>query len=189
MNTRIMAVAFVVAVFLFLSPSWVSASDHCAADLNGDGVVGPADLAMLLGSWGPCEVCGDGVVEGPEECDPPDGVNCDENCQIILGDCCFPHDTPGCEDPTCASEVCEIDPICCNETYYWDTTCAVGAANLCPECFGLDCCFEHSSIFGIGCTDEICNAIVCDIRPTCCSGLWDSFCVALADLFCEQCIP
>lgn len=37
------------------------------ADLDGDGVVGAADLAMLLGSWGSCEGCpadldGDGVV-------------------------------------------------------------------------------------------------------------------------------
>ncbi len=39
------------------------------ADLNGDGVVGPFDLAILLGSWGVCDCCvadlnGDGVV-GP----------------------------------------------------------------------------------------------------------------------------
>ena len=27
----------------------------CAADFNGDGVVGAFDLAILLGSWGPCE--------------------------------------------------------------------------------------------------------------------------------------
>ncbi len=39
----------------------------CAEDLDGDGVVGASDLAVLLGSWGPCEGCpadfnGDGVV-------------------------------------------------------------------------------------------------------------------------------
>ena len=28
-------------------------------DLDGDGSVGPADLAILLGSWGPCGDCGD----------------------------------------------------------------------------------------------------------------------------------
>ncbi len=41
----------------------------CPADLDGDGAVGAADLAELLGSWGPCEGCpadldGDGAV-GP----------------------------------------------------------------------------------------------------------------------------
>jgi hypothetical protein len=27
------------------------------ADLTGDGVVGPADLAQLLATWGPCSGC------------------------------------------------------------------------------------------------------------------------------------
>ena len=26
----------------------------CPADLNGDGIVNAADLAILLGNWGPC---------------------------------------------------------------------------------------------------------------------------------------
>ena len=33
--------------------SWGSCGG-CVADLNGDGVVGPVDLAVLLGAWGPC---------------------------------------------------------------------------------------------------------------------------------------
>jgi len=40
-------------------------------DLNGDGFVNGADLAILLGSWGPCAGCpadinGDGVVDGAD---------------------------------------------------------------------------------------------------------------------------
>jgi hypothetical protein len=40
-------------------------------DLNGDGTVGPADLAILLGSWGPCDGCpadldGDGIVDAAD---------------------------------------------------------------------------------------------------------------------------
>ena len=43
----------------------------CSADLDGDGVVGPGDLAELLGAWGPCEACpadfdGNGLV-GPDD--------------------------------------------------------------------------------------------------------------------------
>ena len=39
----------------------------CPPDLDGDGSVGPFDLAMLLGDWGPCPSCpadldGDGTV-------------------------------------------------------------------------------------------------------------------------------
>jgi hypothetical protein len=39
------------------------------ADLDGDGAVGPADLALLLGAWGtpgPGDLSGDGVV-GPAD--------------------------------------------------------------------------------------------------------------------------
>ncbi len=32
-------------------------ADCCPADLDGDGAVGAADLAELLGNWGPCEGC------------------------------------------------------------------------------------------------------------------------------------
>ncbi len=39
----------------------------CAPDFNSDGVVNSADLALLLGNWGPCDCCaadldGDGNV-------------------------------------------------------------------------------------------------------------------------------
>lgn len=43
----------------------------CVADLNGDGAVNGADLAQLLGAWGPCTGCGadltrDGQVAGDD---------------------------------------------------------------------------------------------------------------------------
>lgn len=58
-------------------PEWVAClfMDECEAecpqDLDGDGVVGPADLAQVLGSWGPCEGCpidfnGDKVVNAAD---------------------------------------------------------------------------------------------------------------------------
>lgn len=47
----------------------VAVIPNCPADLNGDGTVGPVDLATLLGNWGPCDDCpmdfnDDGVI-GP----------------------------------------------------------------------------------------------------------------------------
>ncbi len=43
----------------------------CPWDLDGDGIVGPADLAQVLGAWGPCEGCptdfnGDGMVNAAD---------------------------------------------------------------------------------------------------------------------------
>jgi len=43
----------------------------CTGDTNGDGTVDGADLAIVLGSWGPCAGCiadinGDGVVDGAD---------------------------------------------------------------------------------------------------------------------------
>jgi hypothetical protein len=32
--------------------------------------------------------CGDGIVDGGEECDPPDGLTCDGNCQFLPGNDC-----------------------------------------------------------------------------------------------------
>jgi len=44
---------------------------ECIADLDGDGTVGAADLAILLGTWGPCAGCpadfnGDGIINAPD---------------------------------------------------------------------------------------------------------------------------
>lgn len=47
-------------------------STPCPADLNGDGVVNGADLAAMLGAWGPCsgscpaDITGDGTVGGAD---------------------------------------------------------------------------------------------------------------------------
>ena len=51
----------------FAVGTFFCAGADCPADLDGDGAVGPADLAELLGAWGPCEACpadfdGDGLV-------------------------------------------------------------------------------------------------------------------------------
>ncbi len=180
MKTRIMAVA--LGVLLFLAPSRVGAFGHCDADLNGDGEIGPADLAMLLASWGPCPFCGDGNVDPGEDCDPPDGKTCDENCLFIPTNCCSPHLFSGCEEPICESLVCDLDPFCCDTE--WDFICATAAAELCPVCFGIDCCFSHVST---GCTDPVCEALVCAFFPSCCKVAWNASCADLAADLCERC--
>ena len=39
--------------------------------------------AEAAGDSGGTPACGDGVVQGREVCDPPDGVSCDSTCQYI----------------------------------------------------------------------------------------------------------
>ena len=47
------------------------AGPECPADLDGDGAVGPGDLAALLGTWGPCEDC-PADIDGDGNVGPPD---------------------------------------------------------------------------------------------------------------------
>lgn len=60
--------------FIFNQQAWVATipgAASCTGDLDGDGEVGPSDLATLLGAWGKCGGCpsdldGDGAV-GPSD--------------------------------------------------------------------------------------------------------------------------
>lgn len=53
---------------------------------------------------------------------------CGDPCENPM-DCLLPHESPGCNDPTCCSLVCETSPYCCQ--WHWDSTCSKLAANLC----------------------------------------------------------
>ncbi len=49
-------------------------------------------------------------------------------------DCCFPHTVTGCDDATCETTVCTLQPTCCDPGG-WDTSCAflanLGCAGIC----------------------------------------------------------
>ena len=55
---------------------------ECPADFDGDGAVTAADLAMLLGSWGPCPGC-------PADFDDDGSVGAADLAQLLgaWGDC------------------------------------------------------------------------------------------------------
>ena len=48
--------------------------------------------------------------------------------------CCEDNGTPGCDDETCQTIVCDVDPFCCEQT--WDDICAGIAIELCGDLCG-----------------------------------------------------
>ncbi|MFH1531886.1 MAG: Ig-like domain-containing protein, partial [Pseudomonadota bacterium] len=92
---------------------------------------------------GTCEVaveCGDGICMGPQEtC-----KDCFADCgPCFEGDCCEPHDWPGCEDPDILECVWDSEPACYAGD--WAGLCvaaAVGCGLDCvcqPDCDGKEC--------------------------------------------------
>ncbi len=97
----------------------------CPWDFDGDGVVGPSDLASLLAAWnspfGPAELAALLAAWGP--CDP---------CGPGAGPCNAPNGSPGCQDVECCQLVCSMDPFCCDVV--WDQLCADQALDVCFPC-------------------------------------------------------
>ncbi|MFO0874225.1 MAG: hypothetical protein U0575_09675 [Phycisphaerales bacterium] len=57
-------------------------------------------------------------------------------CPICMGagDCCIAHNGPGCNDPSCQTVVCFVNPACCD--LQWDQFCANLASQMCDACPG-----------------------------------------------------
>ena len=68
-----------------------------------------------------CVMTADGACQA--DCEP-DGP---------MSDCCWPHDSVGCDDAGVQTCVCDADPFCCDNS--WDALCADAAAEECDaEC-------------------------------------------------------
>ena len=107
-------------------------------------------------------------------------------CGAAPGDCCLPHDAPGCDDPPCEAAVCGADPFCCESS--WDGLCAEAALELCGDLCGpapSDCCVAPSEL--PGCIDPACAATVCAVDLFCCDVSWDPTCVGEANELCALC--
>ena len=83
----------------------------------------------------------------------------------------------GCIDITCANDVCQFIPSCCEQV--WDQQCVDMADQRCSGCqVNLqDCRMPHE--LG-GCGDSTCCGTVCAIDPYCCEVAWDGACVIYA---------
>ena len=110
-------------------------------------------------------------------CQPRDNWECP-----CAGSCFEAHsETAGCEDETCCSGVCNIDALCCTQS--WDQGCATIARAVCcgdpgcgDPCAG-DCLKPHTTP---NCEDPACCEAVCRFEPYCCEVRWDSSCVLAA---------
>ncbi|MCH7704871.1 MAG: hypothetical protein IIB61_07150, partial [Planctomycetes bacterium] len=142
-------------------------------------------------------VCGNGIVEEGEECDPPDGVTCDDSCQTIEpgcgdgGDCCIGNGSPGCDNGECCDCICGLDASCCDIS--WDESCGDNALKFCTVCGGTppaecdgavvcgegDCC-DPDGTGTPGCTDQDCCDCICSNDTFCCEAAWDKFCAGAA---------
>ncbi len=104
------------------------------------------------------------------------------------GDCCVIHASPYCNDSTCCSAVCGLDPYCCETS--WDLSCTQ-LALVNPSCAAQNCaCGQPTagSCFAIhatpGCSDAFCCQLVCQRDPYCCAVNWDRSCRSLANDTC-----
>ena len=108
--------------------------------------------------------CGNGQIDPGEDCDPPDGVFCDDNCQAI--DNCSPD--PCNQGNVCSPEVCSADannqPICTP-----DPGSAAGNACSPPSggtCDGqgncVACTVDSDCEDNNACTDNACVSGACE---------------------------
>lgn len=132
----------------------------------GDTCVTTQAINCVDGPFFPGQDCNAGFV-----C-PPDSL-----------DCCVAHGTPGCQDFSCQSCVCNLDPFCCDVA--WDGIC-VGEAQVdcnppcvCPIpgvcCLGDQCLDSNSlecgAFGGEFFAGQSCISFICPATPgACCSG-------------------
>ena len=146
----------------------------CPADLDGDGVVGGADLGLLFVAWsgsGPADLDGDGVVGGadlgllfvqwgdcpagcgPASCDDEDECTFD-GCHPVTGACTHVR-IPGCVSDPCFGVVCDDGDDCTTD-----------------ECDPSTGQCVHVPI--PGCEPDPCEGVECDDGDPCTKDTCDS---------------
>jgi hypothetical protein len=110
-------------------------------------------------------VCGNGIVEQGETCDPPDGTSCDPTCHTIqaavcgnsvveAGEGCDPPDYLAC-DASCQPITCEPPPTTCgNGTVDVGETCEPPGVGACGrDCQAAPCAGPHLGEIDVACVD------------------------------------
>jgi hypothetical protein len=100
---------------------------------------------------------------------------------VAAGSCFAVHSTPFCNDAACCTEVCGVDPYCCNQV--WDSLCVSESFVFCYGC-GAASAGSCYTTHGPACADADCCQTVCTQDPFCCQAAWDSVCVNEAASLC-----
>jgi hypothetical protein len=153
-------------------PGCLAGGDPAKADIDCDGAVFVSDALLIIGY-----ALGSPLATSLDA----NGDGCADACEPT-GDgngCCGANGTPGCDDPACQADICDLDPFCCDNT--WDALCAQGAAASCTACGAPPpagpCCAGKPDA---GCIDATCEASVCAQDAYCCEVEWDGLCAGLA---------
>jgi hypothetical protein len=149
-------------------------------------------------STGPGAECGNGMVEGDEDCDGTDlgDADCEsegfDGGRLACDDGCV-FDTSACtiNEPVCGNDMIE-DPEPCDGTELGGADCmsegfSGGTLACAKDCSALDtsgctsagsnCCINNGMM---GCDDAVCEAAICGLDPYCCDTEWDDLCAAAA---------
>jgi hypothetical protein len=97
-----------------------------------------------------------------------------------IGACDTVHTLPYCEDSSCCTTVCNLNPYCC--TTSWDQSCVDTQAVSCQGCGSLNtgpCCIAHATPY---CSNSQCCGAVCALDPFCCESAWDLSCTQVAQV-------
>jgi hypothetical protein len=102
------------------------------------------------------------------------------------GSCAEIQPGPGCGNPVCCSDVCEVLASCCESA--WDELCVAVADEVCQNlsCPSVGDCFAAHD--GAGCEEYECCASTCALDAFCCFALWDEWCATEATQLCPPSI-
>jgi hypothetical protein len=168
---------------------------------TGDGDPSTGDGDPSTGDGDPGPVCGDGQVNGSEQCDGPNlgGQDCASLGYAGGTLACSPlcqFDTSGCSNQACGNGVIEGAEVCDGAALNGQTCASQGYAGGVLACNANCDGYNHAGcndgncciVGGVGCEVPFVQNCVCNLDGWCCVFEWDSLCVNLAINSCSaQC--
>lgn len=157
---------------------------------------------VCIPDWEECQTCGNGIIEGSEECDGAalGGQSCMSfgylsgtlsctNCSFNTANCT--NDVPMCGngviDPGEDCDGVQLGGATCTSLGYQSGTLSCSNCSFSTlSCFPYsgDCCLSSATA---GCNQPSVVQCVCALDAYCCNTAWDSACVGVATNSCSAC--